>query len=34
MKQINKWKLLTEDITNIFIREYFEILDNKDVEIY
>lgn len=32
MKQINKWKLLTEDITDIFIREYFEISDDEEVE--
>lgn len=33
MKQINKWKILTEDIVDIFIREYFEISDDEDVEI-
>lgn len=33
MKQINKWKLLTEEITDIFIREYFEIPDDEDVSI-
>ena len=32
MKQINKWKLLTEEITDIFIREYFEI-SNEDINI-
>lgn len=32
MKQINKWKLLTEDITDIFIREYFEISEDEEVE--
>lgn len=32
MKQINKWKLLTEDITDIFIREYFEIPDDEEAD--
>lgn len=33
MKLINKWKILTEDIADIFIREYFEIPSNEDVDI-
>jgi len=32
MRQINKWKLLTEDITDIFIREYFEIPDDEEAD--
>jgi len=34
MKQINKWKLLTEDIVDIWIREYFEISSDEDVDFY
>lgn len=31
MKQINKWKILTNEITEIFIREYFEISEDEEV---
>lgn len=32
MRQINKWKILTEDIVDIWIREYFGISEDEDVD--
>lgn len=34
MRQINKWKILTEEITDIFIREYFNIPNEEEVEVF
>lgn len=31
MKQINKWKVLTDEITEMWIREYFEIGEDEEV---